>query len=62
LSASLSARKIRDGLSSFGGSRDKVVVNVTPMAAPVPEPETYALMLAGLSMVGPVSRRQRRAK
>lgn len=29
------------------------------VAAPVPEPETYALMLAGLGMVGWVGRRQR---
>jgi hypothetical protein len=32
------------------------------LAAPVPEPETYALMLAGLGVVGAVSRRQRRVK
>ncbi|RPI47354.1 MAG: PEP-CTERM sorting domain-containing protein [Betaproteobacteria bacterium] len=29
--------------------------------APVPEPETYALMLAGLGMVGWMSRRRRKA-
>lgn len=32
------------------------------LAAAVPEPETYALMLAGLGVVGAVSRRQRRVK
>lgn len=31
------------------------------VAAPVPEPETYALMLAGLGVVGMVGRRRRRS-
>ena len=31
------------------------------VAAPVPEPETYALMLAGLGLVGIAARRRRRA-
>jgi len=30
------------------------------MVATVPEPETYALMLAGLALVGSVARRRRR--
>lgn len=34
--------------------------SVTPMSAmPVPEPETYAMMLAGLGMLGLASRRRR---
>lgn len=33
----------------------------TGMAAPVPEPETYAMLLAGLGMVGLVARRRKRA-
>lgn len=33
---------------------------VTVSAAPVPEPETYALMLAGLGLVAGVTRRRRR--
>ncbi|MBL0727069.1 PEP-CTERM sorting domain-containing protein [Piscinibacter sp. HJYY11] len=32
---------------------------VTAIAAPVPEPQTYALMLLGLGAVGAASRRQR---
>ncbi len=33
----------------------------TGMAAPVPEPETYAMLLAGLGMVGLIARRRKRA-
>lgn len=40
---------------SFGSSLDKVSV------AAVPEPETYALMLGGLAMLGFISRRRRSA-
>jgi len=28
-------------------------------AAPVPEPETYAMLLAGLGLIGAVSRRRK---
>ena len=38
---------------SYGGSRDAVSVTA------VPEPETYALMLAGLGAVGFIARRRR---
>ncbi len=34
--------------------------DVGAIAAPVPEPETYALMLAGLAMMIPLARRRRR--
>lgn len=34
--------------------------DVGQIAAPVPEPETYALMLAGLAMMVPLARRRRR--
>ncbi len=39
---------------SYGGSLDLV-----SMTAAVPEPETYAMMLAGLGMMGAVARRRR---
>ena len=35
---------------------------VVLVAAPVPEPETYALLLAGLGMVGSMARRRKQAK
>ncbi len=35
--------------------------DVGQIAAPVPEPETYALMLAGLALIVPLARRRRRA-
>lgn len=48
---------------AFSGDRDfddyKVGVNF--VAAPVPEPSTYALMLAGLAAVGFMARRRRNA-
>jgi hypothetical protein len=32
---------------------------LTVMAAPVPEPETYAMMLAGLGLLGGMARRKK---
>lgn len=37
----------------------RITFNANPVAAPVPEPETYALMLAGLGLVGMAARRRR---
>lgn len=48
------------GHSSDGYGFDNTPLNVT-INAPVPEPETYALMLAGLGLVGFASRRQKKA-
>jgi hypothetical protein len=41
---------------NFGGSISTDGVSVSP----VPEPETYALMLAGLAVVGAAAKRQRK--
>lgn len=41
------------------GTMSGYPISQTITAAPVPEPETYALMLAGLGMVGAIIRRRR---
>ncbi|MCE9658941.1 MAG: PEPxxWA-CTERM sorting domain-containing protein [Burkholderiales bacterium] len=35
------------------------MAGLPPITAPVPEPETWAMMLAGLAMVGRLARRRR---
>ena len=50
-----------DGKSdSYGGSLDNV--SVFRMAAPVPEPESYAMMLAGLGLMMTIARRRSQRK
>jgi hypothetical protein len=44
------------GQDTFGV--DEITLN-TPVAAPVPEPETYAMMLAGLGLLGFAARRRK---
>ena len=39
--------------------RDTIALSVNFQAAPVPEPETYAMLLAGLGLMGAVVRRRR---
>jgi hypothetical protein len=36
----------------------KFTASVTATAAPIPEPETYTMMLAGLGLIGAVTRRR----
>ena len=40
---------------------DDVFLGTTSTVTPVPEPETYALMLAGLGVMGVIARRRRKA-
>jgi hypothetical protein len=44
-----------------GGTMKGTLPNMQTITAAVPEPETYAMMMAGLSLVGFMSRRRRRA-
>jgi hypothetical protein len=45
---------------NYGASSDAVLYSTTPSTTPpVPEPETYALMLGGLGVVGWLARRRR---
>jgi hypothetical protein len=46
------------GPLGLGGELYAVAVRTGDVAAPVPEPETYAMMLAGLGLVGTMARRR----
>lgn len=48
-------------ISATGGDNLYSVSELQAFAQPVPEPETYALMLAGLGLVGAIARRRGRS-
>jgi hypothetical protein len=50
----VSGNLVSDNAASFGGA--------VSLAAPVPEPETYGMMLAGLGVLGYMARRRKAAK
>lgn len=61
--ADLASGSLRVGLhvqGFTGGGSESYVNRSTTVVAPVPEPEAYALMLAGLGVVGAVARRKRK--
>lgn len=47
-----------DRVVFYGSSDGAVIDNFTYSAAPVPEPETYGMLLAGLGLVGAMARRR----
>lgn len=58
LAAGTYTLQIKGTVSGLAGGSYTGVLN---LANPVPEPETYALLVAGLSLVGGVSRRKNKA-
>ncbi len=46
---------------TFDGEVQDQTYNIEMVTAPIPEPETYALMLAGLGLVGFMARRRKQA-
>ncbi len=48
-------------LGDIGAGKQATVSYVYDLAAPVPEPETYAMFLAGLGLMGAIARRRTRA-
>ena len=57
--ASLSSRWQRNSNRTVAMNPGAVQTRGTTQVAPIPEPETYALMLAGLAVVGAAARRRK---
>ena len=51
-----------DRVVFYGSSDGAVIDNFTYSAAPVPEPETYGMLLAGLGLLGALTRRRASSK
>lgn len=49
-------------LGGAGASFKSATLTYTPAVTPVPEPESYAMMLAGLGLMGAIARRRNKSK
>lgn len=55
------AGRVTDGVNGYLGALPETIYVRDTLAAAVPEPETYAMLMAGLGLIGFVSRRRRQA-
>ena len=60
VTANWALASVGDGFGSYAAASGDIGNPGVYVAAPVPEPETYAMMLAGLALVGSIARRRAR--
>ncbi|MEZ5626742.1 MAG: lamin tail domain-containing protein [Rhodocyclaceae bacterium] len=60
VTANWALASVGDGFGSYAAASGDIGNPGFYVAAPVPEPETYAMMLAGLALVGGIARRRAR--
>lgn len=53
------ADTVYDQISSPWINQGSVTLSINPIIAPVPEPETYAMLIAGLGLIGVIDRRRK---